>query len=296
MLPAPSPTPASAPVPVMTAIRVTGSNVLRAVGETSQLTAHGMFSDGTTRDVTAEATWTSSNSSRFSVSAGTVTALSLGMGSISARFQNRSSGIQVFATAPNTYVFHGRAREPGLGGIPGVRVVDTMSNRSELTDLNGDYQFADLTTARFRFEKEGYEPAEVAPATPAATLSPGVFAEAALQRVVRIAAGSSMTGLQVAPHDLEYTIGSERCFPCKVIRVTTATAGRLRVDATWLGQANTLNVWLTGIRFRPSGSAVSAEATVDGGEILVYVGFNLPQNQSMGSYVAFNVSTTLAGS
>jgi hypothetical protein len=294
--PTPTPTPTPAPVVLLTSLRIVGSNVLRAVGETSQLTATGTFSDGTTRDVTPEAAWTSLNPSRFRVSAGTVTALAFGVGSISVTFQGRSSGIQMFATPPNTYVFHGRAREAGSGGVSGVRVVETMSNRSELTDQNGNYQIADLTTARFRFEKEGYELAEIAPATPAATAPPGVYAEAALQRVVRLAAGSSMNGLELAPHDLEYTIGSERCYPCKLVRVTTVTAGRLRVDATWPGQANSLNVWLTGTRFRPSGSTVSAEATVDAGEILVYVGFNLPQNQSLGSYITFSVSTTLDAS
>src|SRR5688500_4998826 len=123
---APTPTPTPAGATRLTVVRVTGSSVLRAVGETSQLTASGTFSDGTTRDVTAEATWASSSLSRFSVSAGTVTALAFGVGSISVNLQGRSSGIQMFATPPNTYVFHGRAREPGSSGVPTVRVVEAM--------------------------------------------------------------------------------------------------------------------------------------------------------------------------
>ena len=296
---APTPTPTPTPVPVtasITSMRVTGSDVLRALGETSQLTATGTYSDGTTRDVTAEARWTSSSSSHLSVSAGTVTALAFGAGFISANLLNRGNGIQMVATPSNTYVVQGRAREPGSSGIPGVRIVETMSTRSELTDANGSYQFAGLTAARFRFEKEGYELVEVAPASPAASAVPVVYVDTALQRVVRLAAGSSFNGFELAPHDLEYTIGSERCFPCKLVRVTTATAGRLRVDATWGGQPNSLNIWLAGTRFRPSGSTVSAEAMVDAGEILVYVGFNLPQSQTQGAYITFNVSTTLGAS
>ena len=105
-----------------------------------------------------------------------------------------------------------------------------------------------------------------------------------------------MNALELAPHDLEYSIGSERCYPCKLIRVTTATPGRLLVDVTWTGQPNALHVWLTGTRFMPSGSTVSAEATVSAGEVLVYVGYNLPQNQGQGSYITFNVSTGFGGS
>ena len=292
----PTPTPTPPPAALLNSIRLTGNNVLRAVGETSQLTLTGTFSDGTTRDVTTEAVWTSSRSAYFSVSAGRVTALAFGVGFISVNFQGRSSGIQMFGTPPNTYVFWGRTREPGNSGVSGVRVVETMSSRSEVTDANGEYQFAGLATARLRFEKDGFEVVEMAPAPPAAPAPPGVFVDAALQRIVRIAAGSSMNGISLAPHDLEYTIGSDRCFPCRLVRVTTATAGRLRVDTTWTGQPNALNVWLTGTRFMPSGSTVSAEAMVGAGEVLVYIGFSLPQNQRDGNYLNFNVSTTLGAS
>jgi len=291
--PTPTPTPPPTPVsPTLTQLRVAGNNLLRSVGETSQLTATGTYSDGTTRDVTAETTWRSWHPSRLGVSAGLVTVLALGQSSILVNLQNRGTSIQVFATPPNTYVFYGRAREPGLSGISGVRVSETMSNQSAQTDQEGEYQFAGLTAGRFRFEREGYELVEIGPITPT-TAFPGVFVEAALQKVVRIAAGSSLNGLNLAPHDLEYRIGSERCFPCKLVRVTSTAAGRLRFDATWSGSPNSLHVWAAGTRFAPSGSTVSAEATIGAGEVLVYVGFNLPANQNQGSYITFNVATTL---
>lgn len=296
--PSPTPTPTPPPTPVsprLTDLRVTGNNLLRSVGETSQLTATATFSDGTTRDVTADTRWGSSEPSRMGVSAGRVTVLALGMSTIWVNFQNIGTSIQMYATPPNTYVFYGRAREPGLSGLSGVRVSETMSNQSALTDQEGEFQFASLTAGRFKFEKEGYELVEIGPITPTTT-QPGVAVGAALQKVVRIAAGSSLNGLNLAPHDLEYMIGSERCFPCKLVRVTSTAAGRLRFDATWSGSPNSLHVWLAGTRFAPSGSTVSAEATIGAGEVLVYVGFNLPANQSEGSYITFNVATALGAS
>jgi uncharacterized protein YjdB len=55
-----------------------------AVGNTAQLTATGKFSDGTTNDLTAKATWTSSAPNVASVNAGMVTAVAAGSATISA--------------------------------------------------------------------------------------------------------------------------------------------------------------------------------------------------------------------
>ena len=65
--------PSSAPpaqTPVVTAVTVTGN--VPTVGQTTQLTAIATLSNGTTQDVTAQATWQSSNASIVSVSSGGV--------------------------------------------------------------------------------------------------------------------------------------------------------------------------------------------------------------------------------
>src|SRR4030095_3147881 len=102
-----------------------------------------------------------------------------------------------------------------------------------------------LAGARLRFEKDGFELVEVT-AEPAS--APAVYAEAAMQRFVRITAGDSVKE-DLAPHDASYAVGSDRCYPCKLIRVTVPATGTLNVTATWTGSPNALNLWVATTRF-----------------------------------------------
>src|SRR6185437_12207745 len=69
-------------------IQVTGPEVALALGTTEQLTATGVFSDGTTQDLTAQVAWTSSAATVASVDSsatpGLVTALASGSTTITA--------------------------------------------------------------------------------------------------------------------------------------------------------------------------------------------------------------------
>jgi hypothetical protein len=101
----------------------------------NQLTATARFSDGTTTDVTTDAQWGSSNPSVITVtSSGVVTVVGFGVTGISARYSTQADGVEVRATPPGTFIVFGRVREPGAGGIPGVRVVERQSGHSTLTD------------------------------------------------------------------------------------------------------------------------------------------------------------------
>jgi hypothetical protein len=231
-------------------------------------------------------------------SAGVVTALTFGVPFVNVLLGTPSrtvgTGLQVFATPPNTFVFYGRAREPGNSGIPGVRVVETMTSQSREADPDDEYQFPGLTTARFRFEKDGFEPVVVTPSSQ--TSGTGIYVEAAMQRIVRLNAGESVSDLHLAPHDLTYTVGSDRCFPCKLIRVMASTTGTLRLNAAWTGSPNSLHIWVNGDRYAPTVSSVSAETSVRSGEVLVYVGWNLTGGQAQGSYVTFSLTSSLGAS
>ena len=68
-----------------------GTTTLTAVGESVQLSASETLSDGTSQDITSQATWTSSSPTIIVVSAtGVVTAVSLGQSTITATFQGVS--------------------------------------------------------------------------------------------------------------------------------------------------------------------------------------------------------------
>jgi len=70
-----------------TALTVTPAATTIAAGLTAQLTATGTFSDGTTQDVTFDATWTSSDPAVATVSKGLVQGLAVGTATITASFE-----------------------------------------------------------------------------------------------------------------------------------------------------------------------------------------------------------------
>ena len=63
------------------------------------------------------------------------------------------------ATPPGTFIAFGRVREPGRGGVNGVRVLDPQSGKSGFTQAlagePGRYSIAALTNTRLTFEKVG---------------------------------------------------------------------------------------------------------------------------------------------
>ena len=282
------------PTPTVRTMSIVGGPVMRAIGETARLTAIATFNDNTTRDVTAESSWTSANANLFSVSAGLVTVVGYGLGEIRASFGGRTGFRQVAATPPNTFIFYGRAREPGMSGLPSVRVVETGSNRSVTTDAAGDFQIAALASARtFKFDKDGYENTEIVPDTPQGDT---IFVESAMQRVVRLAAGQALTNQSLAPHDVAYVIGSDSCYPCRLIRVTTITSGTLRLTVTGPA-APSLHLWVNGRRFDSTGSVLSADIQVAAGEVPTYVGWDFPLSAGgTGDYSNFSLSTSINGS
>jgi hypothetical protein len=81
-------------------IEITPSAASAAAGTTSQLTATGIYSDGGHRDVTYDATWSSSNSAVANVNAGGVaSAASPGTTTVSANFQGISGSGTLTVTA-----------------------------------------------------------------------------------------------------------------------------------------------------------------------------------------------------
>jgi trimeric autotransporter adhesin len=86
-------------------IEVAAVSAQAAVGTSAQLTATAVYSDGTHGDVTAQASWSSSNPAIVATTgtAGTVSSLSTGTATISAAFQGLSGSMQ-FAATPATLV------------------------------------------------------------------------------------------------------------------------------------------------------------------------------------------------
>jgi RHS repeat-associated protein len=84
--------------PIATQLAIAPSSVSIAQNATQQLTATIIDSDGTTRDVTASAAWTTSNSSVASVVAGNVTGITPGAATITATAEGLSATASVTVT------------------------------------------------------------------------------------------------------------------------------------------------------------------------------------------------------
>ena len=128
-----------APTPIPTALRITGTTQGLDVGQVIQLAAVATLTDGTSRDVSAEAAWRSFNTTIATVSAtGLLTALQLGRTGISAQHSGRTSTAEVLVLPSGTYILRGTVAEPGPVpvGEARIEVIDgPHAGRSATTNL-----------------------------------------------------------------------------------------------------------------------------------------------------------------
>jgi hypothetical protein len=254
-------------------VEITGNMELRAVGDTSQLTATATHSDGTIADVTRETRWVSSLPWIASISsAGLVTSLALGVTQIHAQYPANGPAVSdldlVTVTPAGTFALVGRVREPGAGAVASARVEHIDTGQAVNSNQDGYFWFGGLTgRPAFRFTKVGYEDAEPS----GGSLE---FFDAPMQRVVHLSAGADTYSSRLAPNDLTLTVadGTE-CQPCRAIRVRDTTPGVVQMTLNWSGP-ETLVVWVKGRRFEaPDGvRAITADVEVGDGDTIVYVG------------------------
>ena len=284
----PTPTaPAPNPSATVTSVSMSGNLTLTAVGETSQLTATAALSDGTTRDVTSIGRWQVGDSRVATISAGGLLRV-MGFGAtwISFTYGGRGAPGTVTATPPGTFAISGRVREPGAGSLRNVLVVDTISGRSATTDSDGYFSVAELPRlqAHFKVGIEGYEPAEVD-----ATES---NVDVPLQRIVRFTAGQTISPPALAPNDLSYTVGGNRCGPCRLIRVVVPQAGTVHIRVTWTGVAARLSLFGEGQVVAGQAGELIADLPINAPrEVVVYLGAAPPITVS--SHTSFTIETSL---
>jgi uncharacterized protein YjdB len=85
--------------PVLESISVTPSTLSVAAGEIEALAATATYSDATTADVTAEASWSSSDPTKATVSAGFVTGVAAGASTVTATYLGETDTCAVTVTA-----------------------------------------------------------------------------------------------------------------------------------------------------------------------------------------------------
>jgi hypothetical protein len=244
-----SPSPPTAPNQPQqefpTSLRVSGDQSLDAVGETSQLTATATYKGGTSKDVTANTTWRSDRETVATVSpSGLVTAVGFGTAKIMATYMLNAS-VDFTVVAPGSFYAKGWVHEPGEGegagfGVAGVRVREPQSGLSTVTDAFGHYVFGGLTGHHLILDKEDYEQVELDTTGCEFPCEKNVK----IQRVFRINAGEVVTPTPLAPMDIEYILGSDKCDHCRRVRVVCPAPGTLRLRLTWSKPESRLSLWV----------------------------------------------------
>jgi hypothetical protein len=273
------------------ALTINGRKSLSAIGETSQLTAIATWPDGTARDVTVEVRWNSHDSSVAAVSSsGLATAVGFGAARVDAGYASLNNTFQIGVTPAGTFAVTGDVREPGQGGVAGVRVLEPVSGRSTLTDQSGNYTLAALASTHLRFEKDGYEPGEL-------DVAPDSTGFMRMQRIVRITAGETAIVPKLTHMDMSYDVGPDRCAPCRLIRIVAPAAGTIRLELAWEpNPGSELHLWAGGRRFAGDMKErqLAADAAVSAGENVVYVGY-YRWTVLYGSSISFTLATTSMG-
>jgi len=159
--------PSRAPIPspsgtaVATRLGVTGPDVV-APGKRARLTATAYLSDGSTRHVTSEATWSSSSANVVSMIApGEISAGARGEATIRVSYREQAGRRLVFVMPLGTYRLTGNVMEAGLA-VNGARVEILGGAGEGLSAMTGGGVYRIYGVAgdtRVRVSKQHYEPA-----------------------------------------------------------------------------------------------------------------------------------------
>jgi Carboxypeptidase regulatory-like domain len=129
-------------------------------GESAQLAATAIKTDGSTENVSASATWSSSTTRVIQIAAGgRATAVGVGEAVVTARFQSRGGSRLVLSLPTGTYKVSGRITEGSLA-LPGVSLRVTRGTGEGLTttsDSSGRFSLYGLAgDVRIQASKAGY--------------------------------------------------------------------------------------------------------------------------------------------
>ncbi len=280
-------------------ISIVGNVIFNGISQTGQFTATATFNNGSSRDVTADGQWQSSDMHVATVSeTGEAKIAGFGTCVISFEYEKQHAAVNVRASPPDTFTLRGRVREPGGdeyrgwfpgtegSGLPGVVVVETLSGRSAVTSANGQFAITDVPRRQLRLkvEKDGYETREVE-----TTTTEREEVDLPMQRVVRLAAGETVKPADLAPHDVPYVIGEEVCI-CRLIRVAVPRAGTVGVRVSWPNVGATMRLFAEGVTVSGE-DELSADVPVSTArEVLMYFG---GMTGRWSGHVAFTFETTI---
>ena len=155
-LPGPT-TPTPTPEPSLASLVIQGPLTV-GPRQTAQLKAVARFSDGSERDVTPDARWTSSQAAIATVDAGVIMGQALGRAQIRATYVSRSASLSMVIKPEGTFVLAGNITEPGPVNIGMATVAVLGGTLNQVTaNSQGFYELFGVSgTLSLRVSKPGY--------------------------------------------------------------------------------------------------------------------------------------------
>lgn len=260
----------------LTSVSVAPENSTLEKGLTVDFTATAHYSDGSTKEVTAQATWRSSATEFSTISAlGTARAVEVGTSSISARFENHSgeTDLTVVSAGLVTIAINPPEGNAGVGTMPQFRAVGSFrDNRTE-----------DITAA-VDWTSSNPAIATIAAGGVATAISQGTTTLTATDRATGISAqamlhvtGAPLTSIRVDPSMAVVPLGATRQYIAtgtyadgmmqdittmvqwSSTSSRTATIGNSAADK---GRVSTHAIGLTTVTATDPATGVSASATL----------------------------------
>jgi YD repeat-containing protein len=198
-------------IPVLTSITVTPASPSLPKGETQAFTATGNFNDGTTRDFTSQATWSSSNPTYATISsAGVATAGALGTTTITATYTGVSGSTMLTVTAPVPTFLTVTPTTTGIiqGATVQFRAAPTMSDGTPGADFTSTstWTTSDPTVATISnaVGSQGLA-TSVSPGVVTITATSGSFTASATL-IVRGGSATNIPRFAFAPNSTDSTI------------------------------------------------------------------------------------------
>jgi hypothetical protein len=126
-------------------------------GQTARMTAFGRFDDGSERDVTSDAIWTSSQPQIATVDTGLIMGKALGRTVIRAAYSGRSASQTIVVKPEGTFILSGNITEPGPVTVTGATVTIVGNPLNLLIATSGFYELFGVSgTVTVRVSKPGY--------------------------------------------------------------------------------------------------------------------------------------------
>ena len=287
----------------LTSLTISPANPSVAVNTTQALTATGNYSDGSSRDLTALVTWSSSNVGHATVdAAGLVKGVAAGSATITATLGSVSQSTTVTVNAPSISSISVTPEDLTLpAGISQQYTATAIYTDGSSQDLVSGVAWTSSATSVATIDGNGLA-AILAEGTTTITATVGSFSDSTTITVV----GAHLTSISISPSSVTMAVGTQQLFTAtgnfddgstQVLtsaQWNSSSASVLTVDANGLGLA--VGTGTTVVSVTSGAVTANASVTVSSATLLSLVIAPLNSSMPAGAVKQFSATATFSDS